>query len=108
MFLPHSFIRQIIGFGGEQEHLDAGPLQLAENVDISRLTITAGKMAITDQFDNNTYSHDPSSQFLNWTLVDAGAFDYAADWLGFEYGLTVELNQKAWLLESVILLFPGQ
>ncbi len=55
VFIPHLFIRQIIGFGGEQEHLDAGPLQLAENVDISRLTITAGKMAITDQFDNNTY-----------------------------------------------------
>ena len=96
VFIPHLFIRQIIGFGGEQEHLDAGPLQLAENVDISRLTITAGKMAITDQFDNNAYSHDPTAQFLNWTSVDAGAFDYAADSLGFEYGLTVELNQKAW------------
>ena len=96
VFIPHLFIRQIIGFGGEQEHLDAGPLQLAENVDISRLTITAGKMAIRDQFDNNAYSHDPSSQFLNWALVDAGAFDYAADSLGYEYGLTVELNQKAW------------
>jgi high affinity Mn2+ porin len=96
VFIPHLFIRQIISFGGEQEHLDAGPLQLAENVDISRLTITAGKMSIADQFDNNAYSHDPASQFLNWTLVDAGAFDYAADSLGFEYGLTVELNQKAW------------
>jgi high affinity Mn2+ porin len=53
-------------------------------------------MSIADQFDNNAYSHDPASQFLNWTLVDAGAFDYAADSLGFEYGLTVELNQKAW------------
>jgi high affinity Mn2+ porin len=28
--------------------------------------------------------------------VDAGAFDYAADSLGFEYGITAELNQKTW------------
>jgi high affinity Mn2+ porin len=96
VFIPHLFIRQIFGFGGEQEHLDEGPLQLAENVDISRLTITVGKMAVGDQFDNNAYSHDASSQFLNWALVDAGAFDYAADSLGYEYGMTAELNQKAW------------
>jgi Aldehyde dehydrogenase family/Carbohydrate-selective porin, OprB family len=95
-FIPHLFVRQVFGFGGEQEHLDEGPLQLAENVDISRLTITAGKMAVGDQFDNNAYAHDPSSQFLNWALVDAGAFDYAADSLGYEYGITAELNQKAW------------
>jgi high affinity Mn2+ porin len=96
VFIPHLFIRQIFGFGGEQEHLDEGPLQLAENVDISRLTITVGKMAVGDQFDNNAYSHDASSQFLNWALVDAGAFDYAADSLGYEYGITAELNQRAW------------
>jgi len=96
VFIPHLFVRQVFGFGGEQEHLDEGPLQLAENVDISRLTITAGKIAVGDQFDNNAYSHDSTSQFLNWALVDAGAFDYAADSLGYEYGITAELNQKAW------------
>jgi high affinity Mn2+ porin len=104
--LPNVFIRQTFGFGGEQEHLDSGPLQLAENVDISRLTITVGKMAIINQFDNNTYSHDPSSQFLNWTLVDAGAFDYAADSYGFEQGLTVELNQKWWAARAGYFTVP--
>ena len=74
--IPHLFIRQIIGFGGEQEQLDADELQLAEKVDISRLTIQVGRMAVTDIFDNNAYAHNPRGDFLNWGAVDGIAFDY--------------------------------
>ena len=96
--IPHLFIRQIIGFGGEQEQLDADELQLAEKVDISRLTIQVGRMAVTDIFDNNAYAHNPRVDFLNWAAVDAIAFDYPADALGYEEGATIELNQKTWAL----------
>ena len=96
--IPHLFIRQIIGFGGEQEQLEADELQLAEKVDISRLTIQVGRMAVTDIFDNNAYAHNPRADFLNWAAVDAIAFDYPADALGYEEGATIELNQKNWAL----------
>src|SRR5207245_2789384 len=33
-------------------------------------------------------------------------FDYAADALGFEEGLTLELNQKAWAARSGIFTIP--
>jgi high affinity Mn2+ porin len=94
--IPHLFVRQIIGFGGEQEQLEADELQLAEKVDISRLTIQVGRMASVDIFDNNAYAHNPRVDFLNWGAVDAIAFDYAADALGYEEGATIELNQKGW------------
>ncbi|MBV8276771.1 MAG: carbohydrate porin, partial [Verrucomicrobia bacterium] len=74
--VPHLFIRQVIGLGGEQEQLEADELQLAEKVDISRLTIQVGRMAVTDIFDNNAYAHNPRVDFLNWAAVDAIAFDY--------------------------------
>jgi high affinity Mn2+ porin len=94
--IPHIFLRQVWGFGGEQEQLDADELQLAEKVDISRLTLEVGRFAVTDVFDNNAFAHDPRGDFLNWAAVDALAFDYAADSLGYEEGLYLELNQKAW------------
>ena len=96
--IPHLFIRQVIGLGGEQEQLEADELQLAEKVDISRLTIQVGRMAVTDIFDNNAYAHNPRVDFLNWGAVDAIAFDYPADALGYEEGATIELNQKNWAL----------
>jgi high affinity Mn2+ porin len=100
------FFRQVWGFGGEQEQLDADELQLAEKVDISRLTLQVGRFSVTDVFDNNAYAHDSRGDFLNWAAVDALAFDYAADALGYEEGLTLELNQKAWAARWGIFTIP--
>jgi len=96
--IPHLFYRQIFGFGGEQEQFSSDLLQLAEKVDVSRLTLTVGRIEMGDQFDGNAYSHDQRTQFLNWALIDAGAFDYAADSYGETQGITLEYNQKEWAL----------
>src|SRR5258708_36440592 len=94
--IPHLFLRQTIGFGGEQEQLAADELQLAEKVDISRLTIQVGRMAGTDIFDNNAYAHNPRVDFLKWAAVDAIAFDYPAGALGYEESATIEFDQETW------------
>ena len=106
--IPHLFLRQIIGFGGEQEQLEADELQLAEKVDISRLTIQVGRMASVDIFDNNAYAHNPRADFLNWGAVDAIAFDYPADALGYEEGATIELNQEGWALRYGWFTVPAR
>ncbi|MBV9618438.1 MAG: carbohydrate porin [Verrucomicrobia bacterium] len=106
VFNAHMFLRQTFGFGGEQEDLSADQLQLAEKVDVSRLTITIGRLSATDQFDANTYAHSSRTQFLNWALVDNGAFDYAADSVGVIEGATAELNQKTWALRYGIFDVP--
>ncbi|MBV9299522.1 MAG: carbohydrate porin [Verrucomicrobia bacterium] len=100
------FFRQVWGFGGEQEQLEADELQLAKKVDVSRLTLQMGRFSVTDVFDNNAYAHDPRGDFLNWAAVDALAFDYAADALGFEEGLSLELNQKNWAARWGIFTIP--
>ena len=51
---------------------------------------------VPDVFDTITYAHDPRNDFLNWSLVDAGTFDYAADAWGFTYGAAVEWYQGNW------------
>jgi high affinity Mn2+ porin len=104
--LPHLFYRQTFGFGGEQEDLEADQLQLAERVDISRLTFTFGRLTTGDQFDQNAYAHDARHQFLNWALVNNGAYDYAGDSLGYIEGITLELNQKHWALRYGIFDVP--
>ena len=106
--ITHIFFRQVWGFGGEQEQLEADDLQLAEKVDISRFTLQVGRFAVTDWFDNNAYAHDPRGDFLNWAAVDALAFDYAADSLGYEEGLYLELNQKDWAARWGIFTIPNQ
>src|SRR3982074_803828 len=101
------FVRQTFGFGGEQEQLASGPLQLAGKADISRLTLQAGKFSVIDIFDGNSYAKDSRKDFMNWSIWAPGAFDYAADKLGLSYGVTAELNQKQWALRSGYFLMDA-
>ena len=101
------FLRQTFGFGGEQEEWTSGPSQLAGKVDVSRLTIQVGKMAVTDIFDGNAYAKDTRKDFMNWSMWAPGAFDYGADKLGLAYGATAELNQKQWALRSGYFLMDA-
>ena len=101
------FVRQTFGFGGEQEDLASGPMQLAGKADVSRLTLQAGKFSVIDVFDGNSYAKDSRKDFMNWSIWAPGAFDYTADKLGLSYGATAELNQKQWALRSGYFLMDA-
>lgn len=96
--LNRAFIRQVVDLGGEQERVDSGANALGGFRTRDNITITVGKFSVVDVFDNNAYAHDPRTDFLNWSAIDAGAFDYAADAWGFTYGAAVEWTQNAWTL----------
>jgi high affinity Mn2+ porin len=98
--LPRAFIRQTIDLEGSRVELDDQANQVAGNASSNNIVITIGKFSVVDIFDTNKYAHDPRVDFLNWSAVDAGAFDYAADAWGFSAGAAVEWNQDWWTLRS--------
>jgi high affinity Mn2+ porin len=102
------YLRQTFGFGGEQEELASGSSQLANKVDVTRLTLQAGKFSVLDVFDGNAYAKDTRKDFMNWSMWAPGAFDYAADKLGLGYGATAELNQKQWALRAGYFLMGAE
>jgi high affinity Mn2+ porin len=96
VIMARVYLKQVFGLGGDQEVIKDDQNQLTEKIDVSRFTLAVGKFSIVDFFDDNTYSHDPRNQFMNWALVDNGAWDYAADLEGYTYGVYLEFNQKDW------------
>ena len=98
--LQRLFFRQTFDLGGETQKVDDGANQLAGERSADNLVLTAGKISVTDVFDTNAYAHDPKGDFLNWSLIDAGAFDYAADAWGYSYGATGEWTQDWWTLRA--------
>jgi high affinity Mn2+ porin len=94
--LSRYFIRQTWGLGGDPERLGDDQNQLPMKVDASRFTVAAGKFSLADFFDGNTYSHDARTQFMNWALMDNGAWDFAADTRGYTYGLVLEFSRRQW------------
>jgi high affinity Mn2+ porin len=93
----HLFIRQTIGLGGDQEDVPDGQFTLPGKRDVSRITITAGKLNMAELFDQNTYNHDPHTQFMSWASTML-TWDYPADTIGFTTGFAIELNQPDWAL----------
>lgn len=94
--LPRLFVRHVIALDGPQEKVDGAANQLAGMRAANNVTLTFGKFSVVDLFDTNSYAHDPRADFMNWALIDAGSFDYAADAWGFTYGAAAEWTQGPW------------
>jgi high affinity Mn2+ porin len=100
--VPRAFIRQTINLGGDQQKVDAAANQFGGTQTANRVVLTIGKFSVTDIFDTNKYAHDPRGDFMNWSLVDTGTFDYAADAWGFTYGAAAEWYQGDWTVRGGI------
>jgi hypothetical protein len=73
-----------------EENSDRGPITTFKMVPRHRIELRIGKMATVDLFDINPAGSDSHMQFMNWTIDNNGAYDYAADTRGYTYGLVVE------------------
>ena len=92
--LPRAFLRQVFNLGSSEQSVSAAVNQLASTQSSDNVILTIGKFSVVDIFDTNRYAHDPRADFLNWSVVDAGAFDYAADSWGYTYGASAEWTQS--------------
>src|ERR1700737_2245968 len=100
VLVQRGFLRQTIELGGETEKLEPDLNQLRGTQTANRLVFTIGKYSLVDIFDTNTYAHDPRNDFLNWSIIDQGAFDYAANSWGFTYGGAAEWYQDWWTIRA--------
>lgn len=104
--VPRAFLRQTVDLGGEAQKVESGLTQFAGSQTSDRLVLTVGKFSVVDIFDSNKYAHDPRGDFLNWTLVNTGAFDYAADAWAFTYGAAAEWYTGPWTLRAGVFDGP--
>jgi high affinity Mn2+ porin len=63
-------------------------------------------MGLPDTFDLNPVGTDSHLQFLNWTVDNNGAWDYAADTRGYTYGAVAEYDDKNLSARYGLALMP--
>ena len=102
LYLARGYVRFSIPLGNRMVET-AAP---AAPVPATELTLITGKFALTDFFDNNKYSHDPRSQFMNWSLMSNGAWDYPADTRGYTVGAFQEFRTGAWSVRTAAVMEP--
>jgi high affinity Mn2+ porin len=98
--MPRLFVRQNINLDEPTQTVAAGANQFAASESADRVVIWFGKFSVVDVFDTNQYAHDARADFMNWSVIDTGTFDYAADAWGYTVGAAVEWYQGAWTLRA--------
>src|ERR1041384_2123588 len=63
-------------------------------------------MATGDDLDTNRYANNARTQFLNFALVNNGAYDYAADTRGFTEGVMFGVVKSDWSLKFGSFMVP--
>jgi high affinity Mn2+ porin len=105
--IARTYLQQMIPLGstGYEDRGDAVN-QLGEKIPSNRIVLSAGKFSMSDFYDKNSYSHDPRSQFFNWSLMSNGAWDYPANTKGYTMGLVAEWINPKWELRISSVAVP--
>jgi high affinity Mn2+ porin len=94
--LPRVFLRQTVNLGRAEDKVSPNMNQLGSRRAEDRIVFTIGKFSVSDIFDANQYAHDSRRDFMNWTFIDAGTFDYAGNAWGYTYGAAAEWYHSRW------------
>ena len=105
-YLARLMLHQVIALSGEEEKAERTPTSLLTRLPARRIELRAGKMSLADYFDVNSVGSDSHLQFLNWTAVNNGAYDYAADTRGYTVAAMAEYHDHAWGVRFAEALMP--
>jgi hypothetical protein len=105
-YLARYGIHQVIGLTQETVSQEPGFFAVAPSVPVRRIEFRAGKMTLPDFFDVNAPGSDSHLQFMNWTVDNNGAWDYAADTRGYTVGGLIEYDDRAWSLRYGLFAMP--
>ena len=105
-YLARYGIHQVIGLTNETAAQEPGFFAVAPSVPVRRIEFRIGKMTLPDFFDVSGPGSDSHLQFMNWTVDNNGAWDYAADTRGYTVGGMAEYDDKAWSLRYGLFAMP--
>jgi hypothetical protein len=105
-YLARYQVHQVIGLTDKTTSQDPNFFALATEVPQRRIEFRIGKMTLPDFFDANDIGSDSHLQFLNWTIDNNGAWDYAADTRGYTVGGMTEYDDRHWSLRYGIFAMP--
>ena len=105
-YVARAMFHHVFALSKKEEDAERTPTWLLTRLPVRRLEVRAGKMSLADYFDANAPGSDSHLQFLNWTAVNDGAYDYAADTRGYTFAAVAEYQDRNWGLRFAVALMP--
>src|SRR6185437_3982634 len=106
-YIARKFVRYLIPlpFGGTRT-AERAQDQLPGAEPAARVEIKAGVLAASDDFDQNRYANSTRTQFMNWSLWNNAAWDFAADTRGYTEGVVVGFVSPQWSVKYGLYEMP--
>ena len=95
-YLGRGMIHKVFALSKDKIENQRSFLSLFEQLPRRRLEIRLGKFSLPDFFDLNSVGTDTHFQFMNWSVDNNGAWDYAADTRGYTAGLVADYEDRNW------------
>ncbi|HYL54798.1 MAG TPA: carbohydrate porin [Gemmatimonadales bacterium] len=111
-YVARALLRYSVGFGRGRgrgrgrDTLARGIDQLPGGEPSARLDVKAGKLAVSDDFDQNRYANSARTQFMNWALFNNTAWDFAGDTRAYTWGAVVAWVEPRWVLRVGTFAMP--
>ncbi len=95
-YLGRGMIHKVFALSKDKIENQRSFLSLFDELPRRRLEIRFGKFSLPDFFDMNSVGTDTHFQFMNWSVDNNGAWDYAADTRGYTVGFTADYEDRNW------------
>ncbi len=105
-YIGRTMVHAVIPLSSKTVAAERNPLSLYTKLPERRLEFRAGKLQLVDFFDLNSAGSDSHLQFLNLTVDNNGAYDYAADTRGYTVGAMLQYDDRVWSLRFAEALMP--
>jgi len=105
-YVARGIFHAVFALSDNRVDAERNPLSLFTTLPARRLEVRVGRFSLADFFDNNAAGGDSHLQFLNWTLDNNGAYDYAADTRGYTVGALLDFEDRNWGLRFAETLMP--
>jgi high affinity Mn2+ porin len=105
-YFGRGMIHKVFALSKDKVENQRSYLSLFDELPRRRLEIRFGKFSMPDFFDINSVGSDTHLQFINWTIDNNGAWDYAADTRGYTVGATADFEDRNWGFRFAEALMP--
>ncbi|HEX7369917.1 MAG TPA: carbohydrate porin [Rhodanobacteraceae bacterium] len=105
-YVARRYLQWTLPLGGATQTVARGQDQLPGTIAAREFEVKLGKFAVNDDFDHNRYANSTRTQFMNWTLWNNPAWDFAADTRGYTEGVLLGYISPHWTLRYGVFRMP--
>jgi high affinity Mn2+ porin len=105
-YIARLYARFMLPLGADTVRAERAQDQIPGYEASRRLEFKAGLLAVPDDFDHNRYAGAARTEFLNWSLWDNTAWDYAANTRGYTDGVVLGYLSPDWSLKYGVYRMP--